>query len=684
MTERSRDACRAAVAKFTAKFQGEDEAATIPTAELSERLSKGEKIVLVDVRTSDEQKVSMLPGAVSQDTFESRLLPQLQKSASSSSEIPLVVAYCTVGYRSGMYCRKLVKEGLPKERVRNGEGVLMWTFDGIGLVKPVESPKGAGASAVWAAPRLETMIGAARTLQEEVYDEDGQQQDALGIEDGMPAVLVKEVHVYGKPWDIAADGYNTIYFTPAVGAWKFIKVKLRSDAAWKGYCWLFVFMMFYLGFTPTCGLLFRCGCSLSLSKWGQVEPCNLFDNVPKTHKCPWCSCSGLSCIFVCYDSKAFRGIPLMDLAPDGWFVTIVTVLVLFPSWKQLERRTKFSKVPLSILKMSLAFAFFALYCITFGAIFFAASPDYPFFLGIERQLGLHNAQGLPGPVCPEALDHTAVFRSIAWVKQQVDAKSITLLDARDRAVIVDSLAQLGVSPEKPVVVYGDWEKAWGEEGRIQWMLTLLGHPNAYVMAGGLTPYLEKFPEQMSTSAGPAPSASAELKAAAVTSWDAAYGRSALRSIATTGDDLSIEHRLQTALFLVDTRAPEEYSGAVDAYAVPRRGHAVGAFSLPYADLFQEDGCLKSCDFLMDWLKTRGWTPGQSVVGYCTGGIRSAFFWSYAWHCGLSEASNYAGSMWEYADNASMPMTRQATPLPVLAQETQLSEPQTGLGGSGSW
>merc|ERR1719469_909914 len=83
----------------------------------------------------------MIPGAVTREVFEEEVLPTLKEEKATS---PLIVPYCTVGYRSGLYCKELVDDhGLPS--VRNGEGVILWTFDGDGLVRPVPGPKVARA-----------------------------------------------------------------------------------------------------------------------------------------------------------------------------------------------------------------------------------------------------------------------------------------------------------------------------------------------------------------------------------------------------------------------------------------------------------------------------------------------------------------------------------------------------------
>ena len=111
-----------------------------------------EDILLVDVRTDEERGVSMLPGAISARDFEARL-------AEPTGDGRTVVAYCTIGARSSAYARKMAGRGVD---VLNLEGsVLAWTHAGGEFTTPT---------------------GPARRL-----------------------------HVYGRRWNLAADGYETVW-----------------------------------------------------------------------------------------------------------------------------------------------------------------------------------------------------------------------------------------------------------------------------------------------------------------------------------------------------------------------------------------------------------------------------------------------------------------------------------------
>ena len=86
---------------------------------------------------------------------------------------------------------------------------------------------------------------------------------------------VTRVHVYGKPWDMAAEGYSTEYFSHTGGALRFLKEKCQKRGP-KVVPWMVTFLLFYLCFTPACGVMYACGCRLAFSKFGQVETCNIY------------------------------------------------------------------------------------------------------------------------------------------------------------------------------------------------------------------------------------------------------------------------------------------------------------------------------------------------------------------------------------------------------------------------
>ena len=121
----------------------------------------GPRVVLVDCRSASEQRVSVIPGAITQGALQANM------------EQPLVVVcYCTIGFRSGLHAKALQQEhgGDDALDVRNLEGSLL----------------------AWA------------HAQQDLEDADGQS--------------TRKLHVYGKRWDLAPQSYHTTWHG-LLGSW---------------------------------------------------------------------------------------------------------------------------------------------------------------------------------------------------------------------------------------------------------------------------------------------------------------------------------------------------------------------------------------------------------------------------------------------------------------------------------
>jgi sodium/bile acid cotransporter 7 len=118
-------------------------------AEVMQLLQEGQA-VLLDVRPAAERRVSKLPGAVPADDF----LPCQDKYSGKT-----VIAYDTVGYRSGLFVDKLRKQGIGIANLQGG--ILAWLHAG------------------------------------------GKIYDANGCE-------TRRVHVYGSIWNYAPAGFETL------------------------------------------------------------------------------------------------------------------------------------------------------------------------------------------------------------------------------------------------------------------------------------------------------------------------------------------------------------------------------------------------------------------------------------------------------------------------------------------
>ena len=146
--EEKRQRIEALYEKYERKFP---QVEGITATELKSDLGEGREVVLVDVRKPAEQAVSMIPGAITQDEFERR-----QESFRGQT----IVTYCTAGYRSGLYAKKLRKKGW---EVQNLAGSLLaWTHAG----------------------------------------------GPLADSDGEPT---KRVHVYSADWSLEASDYDPVW-----------------------------------------------------------------------------------------------------------------------------------------------------------------------------------------------------------------------------------------------------------------------------------------------------------------------------------------------------------------------------------------------------------------------------------------------------------------------------------------
>jgi sodium/bile acid cotransporter 7 len=113
-------------------------------------LVKENRVLFVDVRTPEEQEISMLPSAITEEDYLSNSDKYRDKT---------IIGYCTISYRSGKLAEKLGEEGLEMLNLKGG--MLAWVLEGG-----------------------------------KVYDESGE---------------TMKIHVYGRKWDYAPQGYKSVW-----------------------------------------------------------------------------------------------------------------------------------------------------------------------------------------------------------------------------------------------------------------------------------------------------------------------------------------------------------------------------------------------------------------------------------------------------------------------------------------
>ena len=117
--------------------QSQPEVATIPPAELAEKIAAGE-VLLIDVRRPEEFATGHLPGALNAplDTFDPAAIPN-----ESGRE---TVLYCRSSHRSGMAAEKLAQYLGGKVRHMEG-GLMAWEEAGLEVI-PEAGPEGSQGS----------------------------------------------------------------------------------------------------------------------------------------------------------------------------------------------------------------------------------------------------------------------------------------------------------------------------------------------------------------------------------------------------------------------------------------------------------------------------------------------------------------------------------------------------------
>ncbi|OIJ20871.1 sulfurtransferase [Anaerobacillus alkalidiazotrophicus] len=261
--------------------------------------------------------------------------------------------------------------------------------------------------------------------------------------------------------------------------------------------------------------------------------------------------------------------------------------------------------------------------------------------------------------------------SVEWLKENVNSEGILILDARgeeeyakghipgsmpvswqqfskmdggpgevDWGVVLDApqlserLSTIGVSSDKTIVVYGN-PNSWGEDGRVIWMLQTAGI-QAKMLNGGWTAW-EATEEVSKESTVP------EASNFNVEELDLTY-------FAST-EWLSENYE---NLVVIDTRTEKEFNGATD-FGEARGGHIPGAVNLPFKELYNHDSTIKSQVDIEQVMEGIGITKDDTIVTYCTAGIRSAHMTLLLNMAGYENVKNYDASIYEWANNDTLPL-----------------------------
>lgn len=269
----------------------------------------------------------------------------------------------------------------------------------------------------------------------------------------------------------------------------------------------------------------------------------------------------------------------------------------------------------------------------------AAPNGAPVFVELDRAFELHQAGAL---VLDARKSPKAPFVAGAVVVDWIDYRDGLLPTGRldsDLERLAHRLGELGLSENRSVLITGDMNEGWGEEGRIWWMLRHLGLRSVFILNGGVRSWVSAQRPTQHKATKPAKGTPMKLKPDA-----------GLLANKHQVDRL----RQDPHAVVLDVREPSEFAGATP-YLEARGGHIPGARNLPWRRLLTGDGKLKPAQELELLFSELGITKERPVAAYCTGGVRSAFVVAVLHHHGYLRAANYDGSFWEWARDAALPV-----------------------------
>jgi thiosulfate/3-mercaptopyruvate sulfurtransferase len=209
-----------------------------------------------------------------------------------------------------------------------------------------------------------------------------------------------------------------------------------------------------------------------------------------------------------------------------------------------------------------------------------------------------------------------------------------------------TLERLGVGRDTQVIAYDDSSGAFA--ARAWWLLRWVGHQAVAVLDGGIKAWIGSGGALESGEAKPRPSAMAGM------------GRSPPVDAAAVIETAEVEARLADPSFLlIDARAPERYTGAVepiDAVA----GHIAGAVNQPFSANLAADGRFLPAQALRQlWEKRLGGRSLTDVAAMCGSGVTACHNLLSLEVAGFSGAKLYAGSWSEWIRDPHRPIARGA-------------------------
>ncbi len=223
----------------------------------------------------------------------------------------------------------------------------------------------------------------------------------------------------------------------------------------------------------------------------------------------------------------------------------------------------------------------------------------------------------------------------------LDAK---LLPARQ---LLPALANLGITKDTTVVVYGNGKIVPMTATRVAWALLYAGVEDVRVLNGGFTAWAAAGYPVATVPAVPAPAKSFGAQTPLHPEF-----------YATSDYVRPISNGQNRAAVLVDVRKVEEFEGKTNPYPFfGRKGRIPGAVSQGDWDTLvnTKDDTFRSYPEVLQMWQNLGVTPDREPVFYCGTGWRSTIGFFQAYLMGFQKMRNYDGSFYDWSGNPNNPI-----------------------------
>jgi thiosulfate/3-mercaptopyruvate sulfurtransferase len=210
----------------------------------------------------------------------------------------------------------------------------------------------------------------------------------------------------------------------------------------------------------------------------------------------------------------------------------------------------------------------------------------------------------------------------------------------DRSVLEQKIGALGIGNESRVVCYADPVNGYGEDGRLYWMLSYLGHANVSILDGGWAKWQrEKRPIERGPAKPPQP---------------AHFAVATRPEVLIEREELKRRLAAREGMAIIDARSPGEYQRQGMG---GRGGHVPGAVNIPWNGFYNADGSIQAPEAITEALAKQGVEGKGEYVVYCAAGVRCSWLFALMSRAGIKNVRNYVGSWSDWSSDPNAPIEK---------------------------